>query len=129
MARLGYGAPPLPPSGDGGGSGGSGEEAAGLQMLRCVLRSYALLDSEVLYVQAMNYVVGALLMYQTEEVAFWTFTQLMWGVGLRRCFLQGLPLVMSCLDALGEEIQRQVTASAALPAGPPARHVLPGLGR
>ena len=105
----GYGAPPLPPSGDGGGSGGSGsEEAAGLQMLRCVLRSYALLDSEVLYVQAMNYVVGALLMYQTEEVAFWTFTQLMWGVGLRRCFLQGLPLVMSCLDALGDEIQRQL---------------------
>ena len=47
----------------------------------------------------MNYVVGALLMYQTEEVAFWTFTQLMWGVGLRSCFLRGLPLVMSCLDA------------------------------
>ena len=83
-------------------------------MLRCVLRSYALLDSEVLYVQAMNYVVGALLMYQTEEVAFWTFTQLMWGVGLRRCFLQGLPLVMSCLDALGAEIQRQVTGRDSL---------------
>ena len=110
----GYGATPLPPSGDGGGSGS--EEAAGLQMLRCVLRSYALLDSEVLYVQAMNYVVGALLMYQTEEVAFWTFTQLMWGVGLRQCFLQGLPLVMSCLDALGDEIQRQVTARDTHPA-------------
>ena len=64
----------------------------------------------------MNYVVGALLMYQTEEVAFWTFTQLMWGVGLRRCFLQGLPLVMSCLDALGEEIQRQVTGRDTHPA-------------
>ena len=64
----------------------------------------------------MNYVVGALLMYQTEEVAFWTFTQLMWGVGLRRCFLQGLPLVMSCLDALGDEIQRQVTGRDTHPA-------------
>ena len=78
--------------------GGGG--AADAAVRGCLVR--ALLDSEVLYVQAMNYVVGALLMYQTEEVAFWTFTQLMWGVGLRRCFLQGLPLVMSCLDALGE---------------------------
>ena len=31
----------------------------------------------------MNYICGALLMYTTEESAFWLFSQLMYGLNYR----------------------------------------------
>jgi len=69
-------------------------------MLRSLLRTYALLDTEVRYCQAMNFIAGALLIYCREEAAFWLLVQLMYHVNLRALFKEGLPLLQASLQQL-----------------------------
>lgn len=69
---------------------------------------YAVLDPEAAYCQSMNFVCGTLLMYAPPEVAFRVFAHLMGPLGFRRMYLPGLPLLMDCLDELGEQLARQL---------------------
>ena len=75
----------------------------GVELLRVLLRMYAVLDPEASYCQSMNFVCGTLLMYAPPEVAFRVFAHLMGPLGFRRMYLPGLPLLMDCLDELGEQ--------------------------
>ena len=75
----------------------------GVEQLRVLLRMYAVLDPEAAYCQSMNFVCGTLLMYAPPEVAFRVFAHLMGPLGFRRMYLPGLPLLMDCLDELGEQ--------------------------
>ncbi|KAK8800274.1 hypothetical protein WA171_004909 [Blastocystis sp. BT1] len=49
----------------------------GQETLRRVLLAFADHDKEIKYTQGMNYLVGLLLIYMTEEEAFWALCQLM----------------------------------------------------
>jgi hypothetical protein len=49
----------------------AGEEVYGKQTLRRILRAYSVYDREIGYCQGMNFVAGMLLMFLTEEEAFW----------------------------------------------------------
>lgn len=89
-------------SGSASGSAASGSppgQSVGVQLLRSLLSAYALYDSEVRYCQAMNFVAGALLMYSSEEQAFWLFAQLMYGFGFRQMYTPRLPLLLAALEA------------------------------
>lgn len=91
----------------------SGGKSAGVQMLRSVLRSYALYDTDVRYCQAMNFIAGALLMYCREEQAFWLLVRLMYGFNLRGLFKEGLPLLQESLQQLRDLMARHVPRLAA----------------
>ena len=52
------------------------QTSEGISMLRRVLSTFSWKNREVGYCQAMNIVVAALLIYQTEEQAFWTLNVL-----------------------------------------------------
>jgi len=80
----------------------------GVDLLRTLLRMYALHDSEVLYCQSMNFVAGTLLMYMTPDVAFRTFAHLLGPLGFRRMYLPGLPLLLDCLEELQTQMDKQV---------------------
>jgi hypothetical protein len=95
------------------GSGAGGATPPGVDLLRTLLRMYALHDSEVLYCQSMNFVAGTLLMYMTPEVAFRTFAHLLGPLGFRRMYLPGLPLLMGCLDELQLQMDKQLPKLAA----------------
>lgn len=56
-----------------------------------VLTAYSKYDSQVGYVQGMNFVVGALLYHCSEEVAFWLFVALVEDLEIRDVYLPGLP--------------------------------------
>jgi hypothetical protein len=60
-----------------------------LKKLMKVLLSYSMLDTEIGYVQGMNYIVGALLIHTDEVEAFHLFKYLMEQRGLRDAFDQG----------------------------------------
>jgi hypothetical protein len=48
----------------------------GISSLRNVLTSYASRNKEVGYTQAMNFIVALLLIYMTEEEAFWVLASI-----------------------------------------------------
>lgn len=65
----------------------------GQRMLFNILRAYAVYDSEVGYTQGMSGLGALLLMYMSEEDAFWCLVTLMHEerFGLRGLFLPGFP--------------------------------------
>eukprot|EP00026_Physarum_polycephalum_P001327 Phypoly_transcript_01328.p1 GENE.Phypoly_transcript_01328~~Phypoly_transcript_01328.p1 ORF type:complete len:341 (-),score=25.61 Phypoly_transcript_01328:230-1252(-) len=65
----------------------------GQQMLFNILRAYAVFDAEVGYTQGMSGIGALLLMYMSEEDAFWCLVTLMQEerFGLRGLFLPGFP--------------------------------------
>jgi len=80
--------------------------SVGVQMLRSLMRTYALYDTQVRYTQAMNFIGGALLMYNREEAAFWLLVQMMYGFNMRHIYADGLPLLQESLQLLRELLQR-----------------------
>lgn len=66
-----------------------------------VLKAYSLYDHTVGYVQGMGFIAGLLLLYMSEEDAFWTLTALLHGGSrnppLAGLFQPGLPLLQLSL--------------------------------
>ena len=54
----------------------------------------------------MNYICGALLMYCTEEQAYWLFVQLMYGLNYRLMYDRDMTLLMKCMDQLDEQLKK-----------------------
>ena len=74
--------------------GRSGQEA-----LTRVLRAYAALNPQLGYTQGMSSYAAVLLLYMTEEDAFWTFATLMDRCTLEGLFTTGFPYLHDCYDA------------------------------
>lgn len=67
------------------------DSGPGQGALRRVLVAFAKYDTQLGYVQGMNFVVGALLWHTTEEDAFWLFVSLLEDYELRDNYLPRLP--------------------------------------
>ena len=76
----------------------------GQRQLFRVLKAYSVYDTAVGYVQGMAYIAAIMLLYATEEEAFWLLVAIMKGAGgaepLEGLFANGLPLVQQCLFQL-----------------------------
>ena len=73
--------------------GRTGQESLG-RLLKC----YAAYHPELGYTQGMSSYAAVLLLYMTEEDAFWTFATLMKHCGLVGLFSEGFPLLFSHYD-------------------------------
>ena len=74
-----------------------------------------LLPVQVGYVQGMGFMAGLLLLYMSEEDAFWTLVALLHGSRrppLEGLFHQGLPLLQLCLYQVRVERQNHVLSAA-----------------
>ncbi|KAL7602123.1 uncharacterized protein LOC111919900 [Lactuca sativa] len=72
----------------------------GQRSLYNVLKAYSVYDREVGYVQGMGYLAGLLLLYMSEEDAFWLVVALLKGAvhaPMEGLYLEGLPLVQQYL--------------------------------
>ncbi|KAJ7536637.1 hypothetical protein O6H91_12G075900 [Diphasiastrum complanatum] len=68
----------------------------GQRSLYNVLRAYSIYDRKVGYVQGMGFLAGVLLLYMSEEDAFWLLVALLKGVAhapMEGLYLAGLPLL------------------------------------
>lgn len=84
-------------------------QSEGQIALANILRAYALYDPDVGYCQGMAFIAG--LLYQQmkeEEIAFWTFVQIMWVKDWRSMFLKGTPKLCTMLDTLSRDIFLQL---------------------
>ena len=63
-----------------------GNSSRGPESLTRVLRAYAQYDRAIGYTQGMSQFAAVLLLYMSEEDAFWTFTTLMQHCGLALLF-------------------------------------------
>ena len=72
---------------------------AGQEVLTRVLRAYAAFHPELGYTQGMSSYAAVLLLYMTEEDAFWTFATLMQHCGLAGLFTDGFAHLHTCYDA------------------------------
>lgn len=75
-----------------------GSEKAGQHALTRLLYAYACFNPALGYTQGMSSYAAILLLYMTEEDAFWTFAVLMQHCGLQRLFTDGFPLLTQCYD-------------------------------
>jgi ecotropic viral integration site 5 protein len=68
-----------------------------------VLKAYSVYDPEVGYCQGMGFVVGLLLIYMSEEDAFWMLVALLKSdkYALRELYLPGMPLALKYFHHLG----------------------------
>ena len=72
----------------------------GQRSLFNVLKAYAVYDRDLGYTQGMGFVAGLLLLYMSEEDAFWTLVALMKGkvhTPMEGLYLPGLPLIQQYL--------------------------------
>lgn len=76
----------------------------GQRQLFRVLKAFSVYDTETGYVQGMAYIAAIMLLYASEEEAFWLLVAIMKGAGgaepLEGLFAAGLPLVQQCLFQL-----------------------------
>jgi hypothetical protein len=79
----------------------SQRQGPGQRCLFHVLRAFSAWDARVGYVQGMGFVAAVLLMYMSEEEAFWTLAALVRGAGghapLEGLYTPGMPLLRLCL--------------------------------
>lgn len=77
-----------------------------------VLKSYSLYDHTVGYVQGMGFIAGLLLLYMSEEDAFWTLTALLHGKSrkppLAGLFAPGLPLLQLSLFQFQKLVENEM---------------------
>eukprot|EP00826_Nyctotherus_ovalis_P043074 TRINITY_DN4505_c0_g1_i9.p1 TRINITY_DN4505_c0_g1~~TRINITY_DN4505_c0_g1_i9.p1 ORF type:complete len:206 (-),score=46.93 TRINITY_DN4505_c0_g1_i9:42-659(-) len=71
-----------------------------------VLLAYAKYDTQVGYVQGMNFVVAALLYHCSEEIAFWLFVTLLEDYEIRDVYLTGLPGLYRHTHVIGSLLKR-----------------------
>lgn len=72
----------------------------GQRSLYNVLKAYSVYDRDVGYVQGMGFVAGLLLLYMSEEDAFWLLVALLKGAvhsPMEGLYMEGLPLVQQYL--------------------------------
>ncbi|KAL9271324.1 Ecotropic viral integration site 5 protein-like protein [Drosera capensis] len=72
----------------------------GQRSLYNVLKAYSVFDRDVGYVQGMGFIAGLLLLYMSEEDAFWLLVALLKGAvhaPMEGLYLAGLPLVQQYL--------------------------------
>ncbi|CAO2825468.1 unnamed protein product [Amaranthus hypochondriacus] len=72
----------------------------GQRSLYNVLKAYSVYDKDVGYVQGMGFIAGLLLLYMSEEDAFWLLVALLKGAvhaPMEGLYLSGLPLVQQYL--------------------------------
>eukprot|EP00879_Flechtneria_rotunda_P016160 GHRR01016904.1.p1 GENE.GHRR01016904.1~~GHRR01016904.1.p1 ORF type:complete len:540 (+),score=213.37 GHRR01016904.1:419-2038(+) len=86
-------------------------QGPGQQSLFHVLRAYSAHDSLVGYVQGMGFVTAILLMYMSEEEAFWTLVALLRGTTLQPplegLYQAGMPLLQQCLFQFQELLKQE----------------------
>ena len=70
----------------------------GQEALTRVLRAYAAFHPALGYTQGMSSYAAVLVLYMTEEDAFWTFATLMQHCGLAGLFTDGFPYLNQCYD-------------------------------
>lgn len=84
-------------------------EGTGQTGLLNILTAYAAYDSEVGYCQGMGFIVGILLMHmESEELAFWTFVQIMHDKNWRLVFKTGTPKLLTMLESLSRQIKHKI---------------------
>merc|ERR1711871_1509582 len=74
----------------------------GQAALTRLLRAYAAFHPQLGYTQGMSSYAAVLLLYMTEEDAFWTFATLMQHCGLSGLFTDGFPYLHHCYDTWQE---------------------------
>lgn len=84
-------------------AGKTGQEA-----LARLLKCYAAYHPELGYTQGMSSYAAVLLLYMTEEDAFWTFATLMKSCGLVGLFVDGFPLLFHHYDVWQQLIQKHL---------------------
>eukprot|EP00249_Psilotum_nudum_P022439 c28518_g2_i6 orf=750-1991(+) len=83
----------------------------GQRSLYNVLKAYSVYDRDVGYVQGMGFLAGLLLLYMSEEDAFWLLVALLKGTvhtPLEGLYLVGLPLVQQYLFQFERLVKEQL---------------------
>ncbi|KAH7298239.1 hypothetical protein KP509_25G033200 [Ceratopteris richardii] len=83
----------------------------GQRSLYNVLKAYSVYDRAVGYVQGMGFLAGLLLLYMSEEDAFWLLVALLKGAvhaPMEGLYLVGLPLVQQYLYQLSRLVKEQL---------------------
>ncbi|UKK01856.2 GTPase activator [Theileria orientalis] len=80
----------------------------GRSMLRRILLAYSFFDTEVGYVQGLNFIVANLLWHSSEEQAFWALISMMYLYDMRCMFLPGLPGVFKRCEILEHCMVRHI---------------------
>ena len=72
-----------------------------------VCKAYAVYDENVGYCQGMGFLAGMLLMYMTEEEAFWTLERMLRDpkYHMRGFYMQGMPSVLESMCVFSELIR------------------------
>ncbi|KAL8171571.1 hypothetical protein V2J09_023375 [Rumex salicifolius] len=83
----------------------------GQRSLYNVLKAYSVFDRNVGYVQGMGFIVGLLLLYMSEEDAFWLLVALLKGVvhaPMEGLYVSGMPLVQQYLFQFENLVKEQL---------------------
>ncbi|KAL9231355.1 hypothetical protein vseg_006592 [Gypsophila vaccaria] len=83
----------------------------GQRSLYNVLKAYSVYDRDVGYVQGMGFIAGLLLLYMSEEDAFWLLVALLKGAvhsPMEGLYLSGLPLVQQYLFQFDQLVKEQL---------------------
>lgn len=72
------------------------QDNEGRQSLYRVLRSYAIMDPEVSYTQGMGFIIAMLLIFLSEEEAFWFLVTLLTQYNFQGFYIQDMPKVYEC---------------------------------
>ncbi|ERN05822.1 hypothetical protein AMTR_s00006p00260160 [Amborella trichopoda] len=83
----------------------------GQRSLYNVLKAYSVYDRNVGYVQGMGFLAGLLLLYMSEEDAFWLLVALLKGAvhaPMEGLYLVGLPLVQQYLSQFEQLVKEQL---------------------
>mmetsp|Transcript_4709 Transcript_4709/g.11436 ORF Transcript_4709/g.11436 Transcript_4709/m.11436 type:complete len:329 (-) Transcript_4709:92-1078(-) len=91
-------------------------QGPGQRSLYNVLKAYSVYNRQVGYVQGMGFIAGLLLLYMSEEDAFWTLVALLKGARhhpLEGLYSMGLPLLQQYMDLMQALLQEEAPRLAA----------------